>query len=57
MYRVWTKNYNGGFSVMTDWQSMADCRKFVLGRWGHNPPFAYISKATCSDTFVRYNGA
>lgn len=44
-YRVVTKNFGGSVSVMTDWQTRGECRKFIIGRWGHVPPFAFISRA------------
>jgi hypothetical protein len=55
-FRVWTKNFNGGFSIMTDWQSKSSCRKMILGRWGHWPPFAFISSAQSTESFIRANG-
>lgn len=42
-YRVITEDANGGYSIMTDWQTRTACRKFILARWGHWPPFAHIS--------------
>ena len=56
MFRVWTKNCDGGYSIMTDWMSRSKCKRFIKSRWGHWPPFAYISKARSTDNFIRYNG-
>ena len=56
MYRVWTKNDFGGYTIMTDYQSYTKCRKMIIGRWGHGPPWAFISKAQSVESFVRYNG-
>lgn len=52
MYRVWTINMNGTVACMTDWQSRTQCRRFIVARWGHWPPFAYISKCKDEDSFV-----
>jgi hypothetical protein len=55
MYRVWTKNWDESRSILTDWQTKAQCRRYIVGRWGHWPPFACISKAKNLDSFLRYN--
>ena len=55
MYRVWTKDFRGSYSIMTDWQTYAQCKKMIIGRWRHWPPFAYISKAKNAENFFRYN--
>ena len=54
--RVWTKDSDGGYSVMTGWMSRGKCKQVIMGRWGHWPPFAYISEARNMETFIRYNG-
>ena len=56
MYRVWTKNCNNSYSIMSDWQSYAKCKRMIKSRWGHWPPFAYISKAETTESFIRHNG-
>uniref|UniRef100_A0A6M3LN19 Uncharacterized protein n=1 Tax=viral metagenome TaxID=1070528 RepID=A0A6M3LN19_9ZZZZ len=56
MYKVWTKNCDGKFSIMTAWQSRGACRRMILGRWGHWPPWAFISKAQTTESFIRANG-
>jgi len=56
MFRVWTKNCNETYSIMTDWQTYSACKKMILGRWGHWPCWAYISKAQNTETFKQYNG-
>ena len=45
-YRVVTTDHNGGVSILCDWQSRAACRRYIIGRWGHWPPFAHISSAS-----------
>jgi hypothetical protein len=54
-FRVWTLNFNGGVSLMTDWQTLANCKKMILGRWGHWPPFAFMSAAKTAESFRRAN--
>ena len=56
MYRVWTKDFNQSYTIMTDWQTYAECKRMIIGRWGHWPPFTYISKARSIQSFIRYNG-
>ena len=58
MYRVWTKNSSSTapLSVMTEWQSYRACRRYILGRWGHWPPFAFISRCETAESFRRHNG-
>jgi hypothetical protein len=56
MYRVWTKDINGKYTVHTDWATRRYCKKVIYGRWGHWPPFAFISKAKTLDWFIRVNG-
>ena len=57
-YRVWTKNASCcvQLSVMTDWMTWSRCRQFIIGRWGHWPPWAFISACQSSESFIRYNG-
>ena len=55
-YRVWTKNAFGDYTIMTEWTTKAKCKEIIIGRWGHWPPFAFISKAQNQETFIRYNG-
>jgi hypothetical protein len=56
MYRVWTKDFPDRLYCHTDWQSYGECRRFILARWRHWPPFAFISKCQDSTTFRRYHG-
>jgi hypothetical protein len=56
LYRVWTKNFGGNTSVLSDWDTKATCRRIILGRWGHWPPFAFISKCKTVESFRQYNG-
>ena len=56
MYRVWTKNAFSEPSTLSDWKSYNECVKQIIGRWGHFPPFAFISKAKTTESFIRYNG-
>lgn len=57
-YRVWAKNASSKhpLSIMTDWQGYGACQRFIIGRWGHWPPFAFISRCCSAESFVRYNG-
>lgn len=55
MYRVWTVNANNTVSCTTDWMSRANCKRNIIGRWGHWPPWAYISSAKSSISFKRYH--
>jgi len=55
MYRVWTKNIFEKYSVLTDWTTKAKCKQYIIGRWGHWPPFAFISKAKTLEKFLQYN--
>ena len=55
-YRVWTKDFGGSYTIMTDWMTRSKCKKFIIGKWSHWPPFAYISKAKTTDQFIRFNG-
>jgi hypothetical protein len=55
-YRVWTKDWDGGLTVLTDWETRNFCRKVIVGRWGHWPPFAFISQAKSRVTFMHANG-
>ena len=55
-HRVWTKNWDGTYTIMNDWSTKGQCKKMILGRWGHWPPWAYISKAKSTARFIRYNG-
>ena len=56
VYRVWTKDRDGGYTVMTGWMSRSKCKRTILGRWAYWPPFAYISGASNQENFIRYNG-
>ena len=56
MYRLWTKDRDCSYSIMSDWQSYTQCKKQIIGRWGFWPGFAFISKAKTTETFIRYNG-
>lgn len=55
-YRVWTKNAFGSYSVMNDWTTYAKCLRFIIARWGHVPPWAFISQAQTTENFIRANG-
>jgi len=59
--RVWTKDAfgrkeGGNYTIMTDWISESQAKRFIIGRWGHWPPFAFISAAKDSDAFRRVYG-
>jgi len=55
-YRVITSNANGSISIMTDWLTRAECRRFIVGRWGHCPPWAHISSSSSYDFLKRAYG-
>ena len=42
-YRVITQDFGNKVAILTDWTTRAACRRFILSRWGHWPPFAHIS--------------
>lgn len=54
-YRVWTYNIGDKVSVLTTWQTRAQCLAMILGRWGHFPPWAFISRARTAENFRRAN--
>lgn len=56
LYRVWTKNCNGTVTPISDWETRSMCRKIIVGRWHHWPPFAFISRAKTEASFRRANG-
>ena len=54
-YRVITADFGGrhfSYSVLSDWTTYADARRRIIGRWGHWPPFAFISTSD-SDLYLR----
>lgn len=55
-YRVITRNFKGGISIMTDWLTYNACRKFIVSRWKHWPPFAVISSIADIDKLNRKYG-
>ena len=55
MYRVWTLNDNHTVSVLTDWQSYGACQHTLVARWGHWPPWAFISRAKTTAAFLKAN--
>jgi hypothetical protein len=55
LYRVWTKDVGGRYSTLSAWGTRSECKKSIIGRWGHWPPFAYISTAISTMSFRRYN--
>ena len=45
-YRVWTKDAFKEYPTChTDWLTKTECKKYILGRWGHWPGWASISTA------------
>jgi hypothetical protein len=36
--------------------SHSQCKKAIIGRYGHWPPFAIISEAKTEQSFLRYHG-
>lgn len=54
-YRLWTVNFNGTVSILSDWQTRGQCLRQIIGRWRHWPPWAYISTIKTADAFkARY---
>jgi hypothetical protein len=49
---VWTINCSGSVSCLFS-DTYAACRKYIVGRWGHWPPFAIISQIETSEKFKR----
>jgi hypothetical protein len=43
--RVVTRDSNGSYTVLFS-GTRSECRAFMLGRWGHFPPFAAITSRT-----------
>lgn len=56
MYRVWTKDCNGSVTILNDWTTKNKCLKSIIGRWGHFPPFAFISSAKTVEKFRQIYG-
>lgn len=55
MLRVWTINAFGPPTVWTDGMTRRGCERWIVGRWGHWPPFAVISGCKNRDSFeARY---
>lgn len=52
VFNVWTLNSGGTVSCMFS-GTRAACRRMILGRWGHWPPFAIISTITSESNFKR----
>lgn len=43
-YHVWTVNSGARLTVTCLFSgTKIECKQWVLGRWGHHPPFAYVS--------------
>lgn len=42
MYYVVTANAFGSYSVLHQ-GARAACRRYIVGRWGHWPPFVHIT--------------
>jgi hypothetical protein len=40
--RVVTRNHNGSYSIVHE-GTRPECKRFIIGRWGHWPPFAAIT--------------
>ncbi len=57
MFRVWTINaFAPRASCLTGWMSRCTCRRYIIGRWGHIPPWAHVSACKSVESFQRtYN--
>jgi hypothetical protein len=54
MFRVWTVNaFAPRASCHTDWMSRAACRRHIIGRWDHIPPWAHVSACKSAESFMR----
>lgn len=55
-YRIITADWGGGirfsYSILSEWQSRRACVRQIIGRWGHWPPFAFISTSD-NDRYLR----
>lgn len=52
MKHVWTLNFRDTESLVFSGTYHA-CRKYIIGRWGHWPPFAIISQIEDPQKFKR----
>lgn len=50
MKHVWTINSNETVSCLFS-GTRTQCRNFIVGRWGHWPPFAVVSQIECASKF------
>jgi len=55
-YRVITKDSDSKYTLMTNWTTKSECKQYIIGRWGHWPPFAFISTAKTDQTIKRVLG-
>lgn len=55
-YRIWTKDFGGKYSILSDWQTRAECVRQIIARWGYWPPFVFVSQAKTVESFIRANG-
>lgn len=55
-YRIWTKDFGGKYSILSDWQTRSECVRQIIARWGHWPPFVFVSQAKTVESFIRANG-
>jgi len=44
--RVVTTDCSGAVTVHTDWLTYGQCQRYILARWGHWPPWAFVSRAS-----------
>jgi hypothetical protein len=44
-YRVWHIIIGNEIMAYSDWMTYTDCKKSIIGRSGHWPPWAIISSA------------
>lgn len=54
-YRVWALSFKNTLDIITNWMTYSECKKFCLSRWGHYPPWSFISSAKNEETFRRKN--
>jgi hypothetical protein len=52
-YHVVTRDHGDSYSLMFS-GTRAECRRYIIGRWGHWPPFAAITTRTRNFQHIRF---
>lgn len=53
MFRVVSRDWGDKYSVLFE-GTRSQCRRYILGRWGHWPPFAAITTRASNFHHVRF---